>query len=80
MSGIVLGAGDTTMNKREKTPVFMELIHVLVKQRESKNKNYTKDKIISAVTSATKERCQNQRGWLVFPGPPGKSANRYNRY
>ena len=46
MSGIVLGAGDTTMNKREKTPVFMELIHVLVKQRESKNKNYTKDKFL----------------------------------
>lgn len=74
MSAIILGAADTTTNKRERTPVFMEPIHVLAKERESKNKNYTKDKIILAVTSTTKERCQNQLGWLVFPGPPGKSA------
>lgn len=36
MSGIILGAVDTTTNKRERTPVFMEPIHVLVKERESK--------------------------------------------
>lgn len=36
MSGIVLGAGDTTTNKREKVPVFMELIYLLVKERVKK--------------------------------------------
>lgn len=29
MSGIILGGGDTTMNKTEKAPVFMEFIYII---------------------------------------------------
>lgn len=29
MSGIILGGGDTTVNKTEKAPVFMEFIYII---------------------------------------------------
>lgn len=51
--GIILGAGVITVNKTEKPPVLVELIYI-TDGEIAKNKNYTKDVIISAVTSATK--------------------------